>query len=234
MIPSRSRRPPAGRNAQPAFGWPDQLRHTEPVEPLYSDPDYGGPDKIVFLKSRRLFLRPVLREDIHLFLQWLNDEDVRHLFMKRAMPIDEAEAEAWFGTLHKRSDAVSFTVCVNDGPAIGMIGLHSIDWRNRIAATEAVIGNKRFRGKGYATEAKLLLLRYAFDTLNLYKIWGTIFSFNKASQAYNKRCGYKVEGIQRKQIFVNGKYHDRIFIGVFRDDWKRALMEFNRAWPLKS
>jgi len=183
-------------------------------------------DHIVFLRGKRLYLRPVLCEDRTLFLRWVNDPDLRWLYMTRASPIDEAEADEWLAQLHTRTDAISFVICTTEGRPIGMIGLHSIDWKSRVSSTEVVIGEKEFRGKGYATEAKIILLHYAFDTLNMHKIWGGIFSFNKASQAYNKKCGYKVEGVQREQLFANGKYYDKILVAVFREDWLRVWKRF--------
>jgi len=187
------------------------------------------PDHIVFLRGKRLYLRPVLLEDLPLFLKWVNDPDLRLLYMARASPIDEAEANEWLAHLHKRTDTISFVICTDEGRAIGLIGLHGIDWKSRVSSTENVIGEKEFWGKGYATEAKIVLLHYAFDTLNIHKIWGGIYSFNKASQAYNKKCGYKIEGVQRHQLFANGKYHDKILVAVFREDWlpvwKRFLKE---------
>lgn len=182
-------------------------------------PEVEEAGDVVFLRGKRLYLRPVLRGDLPLFLNWVNDPELRWLYMARSSPIDEAEANEWLAHLHQRTDTISFVICTNERWPIGMIGLHSIDWKSRIASTEAVIGEKKFWGKGYATEAKIILLHYAFDTLNIHKIWGGIFSFNKASQAYNKKCGYKVEGIQRQQLFANGKYHDKILVAVFREDW---------------
>jgi hypothetical protein len=35
----------------------------------------------------------------------------------------------------------------------------------------------------------------------------------------NKKCGYKVEGVQRQHVFKNGEYHDRILLAVFREEW---------------
>lgn len=188
--------------------------------------DVENPNNIVFLRGKRLYLRPVLREDRPRFLKWVNDPDLRGLYMTRASPVDDAEADEWLAHLHKRTDAISFVICTLEGKPFGMIGLHSIDWRSRVSSTEAVIGEKDFRGKGYATEAKIVLLHYAFETLNIHKIWGGIFAFNKASQAYNKKCGYKVEGVQRQQVFANGRYHDKILIAVFREDWLPVWKQF--------
>jgi RimJ/RimL family protein N-acetyltransferase len=46
-----------------------------------------------------------------------------------------------------------------------------------------------------------------------------VYAFNKRSLRYNLKCGYKVEGVRKKQIFRNGKYHDEILIAVFKEDW---------------
>jgi RimJ/RimL family protein N-acetyltransferase len=176
-------------------------------------------NEVLFLKGKRLYLRPVLCGDLPLFLKWTNDPDVRWLYLKRCFPVDETEGGKWVADLHKRTDAVTLVICLNSGRAIGMMGIHSIDWKNRVGTSENVIGERQFWGKGYGTEAKMLLLHYAFNTLNLRKICGTIYGFNKRSQAYNKKCGYKVEGVQRQQVFTNGEYHDRILVGVFREEW---------------
>ena len=108
---------------------------------------------------------------------------------------------------------------INEGRAIGMIGIHNIDWKNRLGETEIAIGEKEFWSKGYGTEATMVLLHYAFDTLNLRKMHAAIYGFNKASQVYKKKCGYQVEGVQRQHVFKNGEYHDRILVAVFREDW---------------
>jgi RimJ/RimL family protein N-acetyltransferase len=84
---------------------------------------------------------------------------------------------------------VALVVCLNTGRAIGMTGIHRIDWKNRVGATESIIGEKQFWGKGYGTEAKMVLLHYALEPLNVRKICGTIYGFNERSQAYNRKCG---------------------------------------------
>lgn len=36
---------------------------------------------------------------------------------------------------------------------------------------------------------------------------------------YNLKCGYKIEGVRRKQRFRRGKYNDEILIAVFKENW---------------
>ena len=176
-------------------------------------------DDTIFLKGRRLYLRAVRREDLPLLVKWANDPDIRDLYSRRHFPVDEIEVSELIAQLHKRTDRVSLVICLNEGRAIGIIGVHSIDWKNRLGETEIAIGEKEFWSKGYGTEATMVLLHYAFDTLNLRKMHAAIYGFNTASQAYKKKCGYQVEGVQRQHVFKNGEYHDRILVAVFREDW---------------
>src|SRR3954471_20186783 len=105
-------------------------------------------DNTIFLKGNRLYLRPIRREDLPLVLKWTNDPDLRDLYLRRHFPVDEIEASEWIAQLHKRSDAVSTVICFNDGRPIGIIGVHTIDWKNRHGESETVIGEKEFWSKG--------------------------------------------------------------------------------------
>lgn len=174
---------------------------------------------VVFLEGRRLYLRPACRADIPLFVKWANDPDVRALSSDRYLPVDEIQGDEWLTSLHKKNDKMSLVICLNNTRAIGLMGIHSIDWKNRLAMTYAIIGEKQFWSKGYGSEAQMILLHYGFDSLNLRKIHAVVFGFNERSQAYNEKCGYSVEGVQRQHIFMNGEYHDLILMAVFREEW---------------
>jgi UDP-4-amino-4,6-dideoxy-N-acetyl-beta-L-altrosamine N-acetyltransferase len=51
------------------------------------------------------------------------------------------------------------------------------------------------------------------------KICSTVIAPNGASLRYAQKCGYKEEGRQVKQIYVDGEYHDLVHLGVFKEDW---------------
>jgi RimJ/RimL family protein N-acetyltransferase len=78
----------------------------------------------------------------------------------------------------------------------------------------------------------MLLLDYAFNTLNLHKICSNAYDFNKASQAYSKKCGYKVEAILKEHAFCNGRYVDQVVLAVFREDWLPLWKKFQRTGRL--
>jgi RimJ/RimL family protein N-acetyltransferase len=186
--------------------------------------------RVIFLKGRRIYLRPPTKEDIPLFLRWMNDQEVSQ-YLASFLPLTEADETEWIERLHKEKNEHIVLVIVHtkSDRAIGTMGLHRINWKDRTAVTGAVIGEKMFWGKGYGSEAKMFFLNYAFNSLNLRKICSTVLSFNKRSVAYSKKCGYHVEGILKKHIFKNGEYQDEIHMAVFKEDWLLLWKEFQKT-----
>jgi len=148
------------------------------------------------------------------------------------LPVAEAGEAEWVERHQKGNDKEIVLVIVDaktDKP-IGSMGLHRINWKDRTATTGAVIGEKSYWGKGYGSEAKMLLLQYAFHSLNLRKICSLVLSFNGRSQAYSEKCGYKVEGTLKEHIFKNGQYWDEIHLAVFKEDWEPLWKRFQKTW----
>jgi RimJ/RimL family protein N-acetyltransferase len=187
-------------------------------------------DDVVFLRGKRVHLRPPTKDDIPSFLRWMNDQEVTQ-YLASFLPVTEADETEWFDRLQKskNENIVLVLVDVKSGNTIGVMGLHQISWKDRRATTGAVIGEKAYWGKGYGSEAKMLFLDYAFNILNLRKICSQVLGFNGRSQAYSKKCGYKVEAVLKRHIFKNGEYHDLIHMAVFKEDWLPLWKKFQKT-----
>ena len=74
----------------------------------------------------------------------------------------------------------------------------------------------------------MFLLNYTFNELGLHKICSSAWGFNDRSVMYNKKCGYKVEGKKKKQVFHNGKYWDEILLAVFKKDWEPVWKKYQK------
>jgi RimJ/RimL family protein N-acetyltransferase len=175
--------------------------------------------KLVFLKGKKTILRPLRKAtDFELCLRWINDPDVNQ-YLLVYFPVTEKKEEEWFDRIANNPNEIVLGIETLDGKLIGNMALVHINAKDRTASTGALIGEKEYWSKGYGTDAKMTLLNYAFNTLNLRKINSSVYAFNKRSLRYNLKCGYKVEGVRKKQIFRNGKYHDEILIAIFKEDW---------------
>ena len=63
-------------------------------------------------------------------------------------------------------------------------------------------------GRGYLTEALGLVIRYAFDTLDLHRLEANIQPGNGASLRLAERCGFRREGYSPGYLFMDGAWRD--------------------------
>lgn len=104
---------------------------------------------------------------------------------------------------------------------VGIAGIKNIDYKNRKCEVGYWLG-KQFWGRGYASEAVSLLLYVAFMSLNLNKVYATVFTFNERSAAVLQQLGFKREGVIRENIFHVDKFVDDIMFGLLRSEYKPA------------
>lgn len=172
----------------------------------------------IFLAGKKINLRPLAKADIPLLMRWINDQEIRDLIVA-TFPQTEQQEEQWLDNLGADNQDIVLGIETKEGILIGEMSIQSINWIDRVASTGALIGEKKDRGMGYGTDAKMTLLDYAFNTLNLHKMCSTVIAYNKHSLSYNKKCGYKREGIRKRHIFKRGRYWDLIELGLFKKRW---------------
>ncbi|MBU6214891.1 GNAT family N-acetyltransferase [Patescibacteria group bacterium] len=183
--------------------------------------------RITFLNGNRLYLRPLCESDTSLFVQWFNDPEVTRFFPARHPMTWEDEAR-WVQGLDNEDDQIVLTIVLKekDRP-IGALGIHSIDHVSHVAMTGITIGEKDCWSKGYAVEAELLLLGYAFDTLNLRKIYAHVLSTNRRSDHLFRRSGYDLEATLHKRHFCRGRYVDELVFSIEGVKWRKIFAKFS-------
>ncbi|MEK7066636.1 MAG: GNAT family protein [Patescibacteria group bacterium] len=190
---------------------------------------------VIFLRGRKVILRPMNKAtDLELCVKYINDPEVRY-FLSAYLPYTFLAEEQWFDSLAKKSDS-DIVLAIEDiesGKYLGSMGIHGINWKDRTATTGALIGDKSYWGKGYGTDAKMILLNYAFNTLGLRKILSSVIEFNKRSLHYSLHCGYKIEGVRKKQIFRGGKHRDEFLLGLFKKDWLPIWRRYQKTGSVK-
>lgn len=182
----------------------------------------------VFRKGKKVVLRPLQLSDATLLTTWINDPEITR-FLARVFPMTLLAEEEWLRGLPARSDTdVVLMIATREDVPIGTIGLHHIDWVHRRATTGTLIGNKEYQGKGYGTDAKMLLLDFAFNRLGLLKICSHVHDFNGRSLRYSEKCGYVEEGRLKRHNFIDGAWHDEVQLAVFRDTWLPLWEEYTK------
>ena len=211
------------RHGLPAFppeGSPDrEVRSPAPRHWPVIDPP---PDGAVAL-GERLYLRAVRAEDAAAFAQAALEE-----------------SETWHDTRWPRSgsvsvhryrssseseppDDVSFAIVRRDtDELIGTNDLIEIDLVNRTAETGTHLLRPEFRGVGYGTEAKHLLLSYAFDRLGLHMVRSFVWEINHRSAAALRRQGYRDAGSIPWRGLHHGIPSGDLVFDLLADEWRQA------------
>lgn len=171
-----------------------------------------------FLRGKLVHLRAVQDEDVPTIADWINDPEI-YLNLLILKPNRVQDSRQRLEKFCSADDTQMFAICLHDDRLIGLMGLHEINWVHRHATSGAFFGLSEHRGKGYGTDAKMLLCYHAFCTLNLHKLHTHAYEFNAASLKYNAKCGYREEGRRREHYFRAGRYWDVIETGLLRSEW---------------
>jgi diamine N-acetyltransferase len=175
--------------------------------------------------GERIRLRAIEREDLPLFVNWLNDPEVS-VGLLHYLPFSFADEEQWFSEMQKSPvDEHPLVIEVQQEEKwlpIGDCGFFKIDWRCRSGEVGILIGEKRFWNQGYGTEVMCLLLRHGFNTLNLNRICLDVFENNPGAIRSYEKAGFFHEGRKRQAMYKNGEYIDVLQMSVLKSEWKEA------------
>jgi len=174
-----------------------------------------------FLIGERVYLRGLEEEDLHgPYFQWFNDQE-SDLYTNHALfPNSMARMRAFFERITQGTNDLVLAIILKDGDRhIGNVALHDINWQHRRAELRIIVGEPDARGKGLGTEAMRLLLRHAFEKLNLHRITLGVRADNvQAIRAYEK-CGFVIEGRFRQKYCLAGVWYDAVRMALLAPDF---------------
>lgn len=176
-----------------------------------------------FLVGDKVYLRPLERDDAPTLVPWINDSDVTRTLLAYR-PMNLQNEEDFIDSLYKsHNDEMVVGIAIKQtDQLIGVTGFHRADQRNRHTSFGIMIGEKTQWNKGYGTEATALMVKYAFETLNLNRVWLHVYDRNqRAVKAYEK-VGFKKEGVLRQDNYREGRYWDTITMGILREEWESS------------
>lgn len=176
-----------------------------------------------FLIGRRVQLRPFDEEDAPLLADWINDPQLRSFIAIRFAKSVKDERE-WIAALSSKEPPsdLAFGIELKRGRRlIGSVGLHQISWVHRRAMTGIFLYPPSMRGKGYGTEAKDLMIDYAFGELGLHSLWAIAFAENEPSMRALVKQGYRRSGVHRSSMLVKGSWVDAIYFDILREEWEK-------------
>ena len=177
-----------------------------------------------FLAGARVCLRPLERADVNArYAAWLNDAEVTRYLEVGTFPTSLVELEAFYAAAAVRRDQVLLAIVDRETDRhVGNIKLGPIDWVHRRATLGILVGDKAAWGRGTGTSATRLMVEYAFDRLDLRRVDLGVYADHAAAIRLYERVGFRVEGRFREDVYLEGAYRDRLWMGLLRSEYQRT------------
>ena len=166
-------------------------------------------------------LSQITRDDKPALLHALNETETFGKFMvNMPFPYLENDADEWIAKANRGSMAAD----------------HDRNWAVRMADTTSLIGGvglfnmtshsaelgywiaQPYWRQGFATRVVNAICSYAYDELNLHRVWAKVLSGNPASISVLKKSGFQAEGVLRSHFVRNGQISDVHQFGRLRSD----------------
>lgn len=157
---------------------------------------------------------------------WTRDPSYLHtLGTDPARPQSPAQIKKRYEAIEKEMEEgknnFHFTIrSKEDSRLIGFARLQWIEWTHGSGHLRMAIGSPDDRGKGYGSETLALLLHFAFNELNLYRLTATLGSDNPLAIRFFQRAGFVEEVCRRKALLRQGQYFDIVMLGLLADEWR--------------
>ncbi|ACT02776.1 GNAT family N-acetyltransferase [Paenibacillus sp. JDR-2] len=172
------------------------------------------------LVSSRLTLRPLELADGEFIERLAGDKDVADTTLNMPHPYPAGAAAAFIQKRHEaaaRGEGYSFAVILTEtGAFLGVVGLH-VNKTHHMAELAYWIG-KPYWSNGYCSEAAARVVQFAFDELELNRVYAAAMTRNPASYRVMEKIGMKFEGVLRNHIRKEDTYEDLRYYGLLRTD----------------
>lgn len=170
------------------------------------------------LKGNTVTLRPVLEADLDQLYAFHLDIDNRGDFFPcgvLAQPLFHKRfQENGFWT---KEDGMLVIVSVNDEIVGHIEFFKTVNYLDEYELSYQVYAVEK-RGKGVATEAVNLLMRYLFENKRVNRIRLVIHPDNLASRRLAEKCGFRHEGTARGAWYHQGVHQDVEIYAVLHTD----------------
>lgn len=170
------------------------------------------------LKGTQITLRPVRDADLEVLYAHHLDLDNRGDYFPRgvvAQPVfnQRFRESGYWG----KEDGMLVIASENDEVLGHIEFFKTVDYLDEYELSYQIYATEQ-RGKGVATEAVNLLVRYLFESKRMNRIRLVIHGDNVASRRVADKCGFRHEGTARGAWYNNGSHHDVEIYAILHAD----------------
>jgi aminoglycoside 6'-N-acetyltransferase len=182
---------------------------------------------MIFLKTKRLILRPLQESDLETFAAYRSDPDVAR-YQSWSTPYTLDQAMALFKEMNRvEAGTPGFWIqlAMERQAQPGIIGDCALQiWaEDNRQATIGFTLSQSYQHQGYATEAVQGLLGYLFGEKHLHRVSAICDAENLASASLLERVGMRREGHFIENIWFKGGWGSEYSYAVLQSEWVQAV-----------
>ncbi|WP_371362116.1 Spermidine N(1)-acetyltransferase [Sporomusa rhizae] len=173
-------------------------------------------------ENKNIKLRKLSTSDYATYHDWRNDIEVMKTTSPQLDIYTLEETEQFISMIASQSASKGYMIEHKEtGKTVGIVSLINIDYKNRSAECIIDIGARDMWGKGIGTEAMSLILEFAFNELNLHRVYLKVFSFNERAIKLYEKMGFIHEGKFRQALYRTGKWHDIVIMSILKNEYNQ-------------
>ena len=169
-------------------------------------------------------LRKIEKTDLDSLKEWRNREDYRKHF-REYRELNSDDQLKWYDrfVMNDPGTLMFGVIDLKSGELVGACGLCYINWVQRNADLSLYIGKEdryvETDEHGYAWDAMQILFRYAFEELNLHKIWTEIYVIDERKKQLFDKFGMRQDAILRDNYFYKGQFINSYIYTMLQPDF---------------
>lgn len=196
--------------------------------------DAEAPTPRPMIRGEKVWLRPTEPSDIIHDSLYAGDAEVGH-FLGAKTPMSKAAAERFSAEVFSQNErdpsGYGYAICLlGTETSIGTVFLRNVDKVNGSGIVGIFIGDRRYLGQGYGTDALNALVDLGFGELRLERIELEVFDYNARAMRSYEKSGFQTDAILRRARFHRGAHHDVHLMSILRGDW--LALPRTRSWEL--
>lgn len=173
------------------------------------------------LEGEKIILRAMEPDDVNQLYLWENDTDFWQL-SNTLIPYSKYFLYEFIAKSNNDLNIdkqLRLIICNKENKnTIGALDLFEYDSVNRRAGIGILI-DKNHRNKGIANEAVELMIKHAFNTLNLHQLYCNIIENNIESLNLFTKLGFVQNGIKKDWLLNSMKWHNVAFLQLINKSY---------------
>lgn len=172
--------------------------------------------------EKTVYFRAFEPEDAAFVHKWKNSDELNELTVGLNKKTTMEDDLRWVNSIKDHHPYYAYwAICTKDTDRlIGYASLINIHYINSSAETGAImIAEPEFNDGTAWIETVLFLFEYAFERLNLNRVYGHSLIGHKISNLLEPLMFMQQEGVLRQAAYKNGRYYDVSYAGLLRNEY---------------